>query len=79
MPCCCIAPPEGTSTYRNCIGNEARGARVSISKAKAVAAAAVAGFIGNEWVARYHIRTGRKIGSAALVADGLRPLTHHAR
>ncbi|MFG2489912.1 cation diffusion facilitator family transporter [Streptomyces caniferus] len=40
----------------------------------AVAAAAVAGFIGNEWVARYRIRTGRKIGSAALVADGL-----HAR
>ncbi|MEV5375870.1 cation diffusion facilitator family transporter [Streptomyces nondiastaticus] len=40
----------------------------------AVALAAVVGFIGNEWVARYRIRTGRKIGSAALVADGL-----HAR
>ncbi|MFC9231524.1 cation diffusion facilitator family transporter [Streptomyces decoyicus] len=40
----------------------------------AVAAAAVIGFIGNEWVARFRIRTGRKIGSAALVADGL-----HAR
>ncbi|MER6123083.1 cation diffusion facilitator family transporter [Streptomyces sp. NPDC001795] len=40
----------------------------------AVAIAAVVGFIGNEWVARYRIRTGRKIGSAALVADGL-----HAR
>ncbi|MGW7485725.1 cation diffusion facilitator family transporter [Streptomyces sp. NPDC054786] len=40
----------------------------------AVAAAAVIGFVGNEWVARYRIRTGRKIGSAALVADGL-----HAR
>ncbi|WST26835.1 cation diffusion facilitator family transporter [Streptomyces xanthophaeus] len=40
----------------------------------AVAAAALTGFIGNEWVARYRIRTGRKIGSAALVADGL-----HAR
>ncbi|MFE7572092.1 cation diffusion facilitator family transporter [Streptomyces sp. NPDC057539] len=40
----------------------------------AVAAAAVIGFIGNEWVARYRINTGRKIGSAALVADGL-----HAR
>ncbi|MER8236669.1 cation diffusion facilitator family transporter [Streptomyces sp. NPDC094049] len=39
-----------------------------------VAAAAVTGFIGNEWVAHYRIRTGRKIGSAALVADGL-----HAR
>ena len=40
----------------------------------AVAIAAVVGFIGNEWVARYRIRTGKKIGSAALVADGL-----HAR
>jgi cation diffusion facilitator family transporter len=40
----------------------------------AVAMAAVAGFTGNELVARYRIRVGRKIGSAALVADGL-----HAR
>ncbi|MGW9494614.1 cation diffusion facilitator family transporter [Streptomyces prasinus] len=40
----------------------------------AVSAAALTGFAGNEWVARYRIRTGRKIGSAALVADGL-----HAR
>lgn len=40
----------------------------------AVAAAAVIGFIGNEIVARYRIRVGRQIGSAALVADGL-----HAR
>lgn len=40
----------------------------------AVALAALAGFTGNEWVARYRIRTGRRIGSAALVADGL-----HAR
>ncbi|MCF3102365.1 cation transporter [Streptomyces roseoverticillatus] len=40
----------------------------------AVALAAVVGFVGNEWVARYRIRTGRKIGSAALIADGL-----HAR
>jgi cation diffusion facilitator family transporter len=39
-----------------------------------VAVAAVAGFIGNEWVARYRIGAGRRIGSAALVADGL-----HAR
>src|SRR6201994_4947729 len=39
-----------------------------------VAGAAVIGFIGNEWVARYRIRVGRTIGSAALVADGL-----HAR
>ncbi|CAM5295982.1 cation diffusion facilitator family transporter [Streptomyces pseudogriseolus] len=40
----------------------------------AVSGAALAGFVGNEWVARYRIRTGRRIGSAALVADGL-----HAR
>ncbi|SCG35197.1 cation diffusion facilitator family transporter [Micromonospora halophytica] len=39
-----------------------------------VAAAGIVGFIGNELVARYRIRVGRRIGSAALVADGL-----HAR
>jgi cation diffusion facilitator family transporter len=39
-----------------------------------VAAAGLVGFIGNEWVALYRIRVGRRIGSAALVADGL-----HAR
>lgn len=39
-----------------------------------VAAAAVIGFLGNELVALLRIRTGRQIGSAALVADGL-----HAR
>ncbi|MGW0546236.1 cation diffusion facilitator family transporter [Streptomyces altiplanensis] len=40
----------------------------------AVAAAGLIGFAGNEWVARARIRTGRRIGSAALVADGM-----HAR
>ena len=45
-----------------------------VSDLIAVAAAALAGFAGNELVARYRIRVGRKIGSAALVADGL-----HAR
>ncbi|MEU5976856.1 cation diffusion facilitator family transporter [Streptomyces sp. NPDC047315] len=45
-----------------------------VSHLPAVAAAALIGFVGNEWVARYRIRTGRRIGSAALVADGL-----HAR
>ena len=39
-----------------------------------VAAAGLVGFIGNELVALYRIRIGRRIGSAALVADGL-----HAR
>lgn len=37
-------------------------------------AAALIGFAGNELVAIYRIRVGRKIGSAALVADGV-----HAR
>lgn len=40
----------------------------------AVGVAALFGFAGNERVARYRVRTGRRIGSAALVADGL-----HAR
>ncbi|HEX3811657.1 MAG TPA: cation diffusion facilitator family transporter [Mycobacteriales bacterium] len=40
----------------------------------AVAGAGVVGFLGNEVVARYRITVGRRIGSAALVADGL-----HAR
>jgi cation diffusion facilitator family transporter len=40
----------------------------------AVALAAVVGFAGNELVAQLRIRVGRRIGSAALVADGL-----HAR
>ena len=39
-----------------------------------VAGAAVIGFLGNELVAIYRIRTGKEIGSAALVADG-----NHAR
>lgn len=39
-----------------------------------VAAAGAIGFLGNEAVAWYRIRVGRRIGSAALVADGL-----HAR
>lgn len=40
----------------------------------AVAAAALIGFVGNEAVALIQIRAGRKIGSAALVTDGM-----HAR
>lgn len=39
-----------------------------------LAMAGVVGFAGNELVARYRMRVGRQIGSAALVADGL-----HAR
>ncbi|WP_432117574.1 cation diffusion facilitator family transporter [Streptomyces sp. bgisy032] len=45
-----------------------------VAHVPAVAVAALVGFAGNEWVARYRIRVGRAIGSAALVADGL-----HAR
>src|SRR5215207_8684578 len=45
-----------------------------VNHVSAVAIAGVLGFIGNEWVAQFRIRVGRKIGSAALVADGL-----HAR
>jgi cation diffusion facilitator family transporter len=39
-----------------------------------VAVAGVVGFLGNELVARFRIRVGERIGSAALVADG-----EHAR
>jgi cation diffusion facilitator family transporter len=39
-----------------------------------VIAASIVGFIGNELVAIYRIRVGKRIGSAALVADG-----QHAR
>jgi cation diffusion facilitator family transporter len=46
----------------------------SISNVGVVLAAGLIGFAGNEIVAVYRIRVGRRIGSAALVADGL-----HAR
>jgi cation diffusion facilitator family transporter len=39
-----------------------------------VIAAAIVGTVGNEFVAQYRIRVGRRIGSAALEADGI-----HAR
>jgi cation diffusion facilitator family transporter len=45
-----------------------------ISHLWAVAVASTIGFLGNEAVAIFRIRVGRRIGSAALVADG-----HHAR
>lgn len=45
-----------------------------ISNLWLVAAAGVVGFMGNELVAIYRIRIGRRIGSQALIADGL-----HAR
>jgi cation diffusion facilitator family transporter len=45
-----------------------------ISYLWAVAAASIIGFLGNEAVAIFRIRVGRRIGSAALIADG-----QHAR
>ncbi len=45
-----------------------------VSHVWAVALAGLVGFAGNELVARHRVRVGRRIGSAALVADGL-----HAR
>jgi cation diffusion facilitator family transporter len=47
---------------------------VPLSHLSWVAAAGVVGFVGNELVALYRIRVGRRIGSAALRADGM-----HAR
>ncbi len=47
---------------------------VAISNIPIVVAAGVIGFAGNEAVALYRLRVGRRIGSAALVADG-----YHAR
>ena len=46
----------------------------AVSHVAAVAVAALIGFAGNEIVAQVRIRTGRRIASAALVADG-----YHAR
>ncbi len=46
----------------------------TITHIPAVAIAALIGFLGNEAVAQLRIRTGRRIASVALVADG-----HHAR
>ena len=46
----------------------------TVSHLWAVAGASAIGFIGNEAVAIFRIRVGRRIGSAALIADG-----HHAR
>lgn len=45
-----------------------------VSNLGLVAAAGIIGFLGNELVALYRIRVGRRIGSTALVVDGL-----HAR
>jgi cation diffusion facilitator family transporter len=47
---------------------------IPVTNLWAVAAAGVIGFLGNEAVARLRITVGRRIGSAALVADGV-----HAR
>jgi len=46
------------------------GDSVEFSRPGLVLIAGGVGFLGNEAVAQYKLRTGRKIGSAALVADG---------
>jgi cation diffusion facilitator family transporter len=46
----------------------------TITHVEVVAIAAVVGFLGNEAVAQVRIRTGKRIASAALIADG-----NHAR
>ncbi|WP_256622093.1 cation diffusion facilitator family transporter [Methanolobus chelungpuianus] len=46
----------------------------TIAYVEVVAIAGIVGFAGNEMIAQYRIRTGREIGSAALIADG-----YHAR
>lgn len=46
----------------------------TITYLSVVAVAAIIGFLGNEAAAQVRIRTGRRIGSAALIADG-----YHAR
>jgi cation diffusion facilitator family transporter len=45
-----------------------------VSHLWAIALASVLGFVGNEWVAKFRIKVGREIASAALIADG-----YHAR
>jgi cation diffusion facilitator family transporter len=47
---------------------------VSLTNLWAVGIASIIGFLGNELVAIYRIRMGKRMGSAALIADG-----HHAR
>jgi cation diffusion facilitator family transporter len=66
-----IAASSALAAYE-AVGRLAHPRRVS--DLAVVAAAALIGFAGNELVALYRVRVGRKIGSAALVADGL-----HAR
>jgi cation diffusion facilitator family transporter len=46
----------------------------AVTHIMAIMVASIIGFLGNEGVAVFRIRVGRKIGSAALVADG-----YHAR
>ncbi|MEO8399047.1 MAG: cation diffusion facilitator family transporter [Ignavibacteriaceae bacterium] len=52
------------STHQNLINPS------TITNANWVMAAGIIGFIGNELVAKYRIKTGNEIGSASLVADG---------
>ena len=66
-----IAVSAGVAAYQSIdrLGDPGR-----VSNGGLVLAAGIVGFAGNEAVALYRIRVGKRIGSAALVADGL-----HAR
>jgi len=64
-------PPSARCTYAYGCAEDLAGIAVVLA---IVASAGLVGCAGNELVARYGIRVGRRIGSAALVADGL-----HAR
>lgn len=65
----------GVSSIMALVGSVRRFAEPQdVRQVPALAAAAVIGFLGNELAARWRIATGRRIGSAALMADGL-----HAR
>jgi cation diffusion facilitator family transporter len=43
---------------------------IKVTHTDLIIVAGIIGFIGNEFVAKYRIKTGKKIGSAALAADG---------
>ena len=69
-----VAMIVGVGCHRRIRGRDAADPSGAHRACRRVAAAGLVGFIGNELVALYRIRVGRRIGSAALVADGL-----HAR
>jgi cation diffusion facilitator family transporter len=69
-----LAASAGSATWLAVARLGTPAGRTPVHDATAIVAAGLVGFLGNELVARYRVRAGRRIGSAALVADGL-----HAR